>query len=178
MPWLDAALASQTAGNSAPSPLATASTSPTTSATAPPTLRPFAPQALRISPVKASAEIRRVTDLDSALTLRNTVCSVSIAAIALHAEWRWTAPAKSLPGGVEWHDVSSAQAEHLALCAWVTGGASDGSQDFLYRAVLDLRVPDDNHMSQVKRITPDEPFPETESPGRRHYKYGTPWPLN
>jgi hypothetical protein len=44
--------------------------------------------------------------------------------------------------------------------------------------MLDLRVPDDGHLAQLKRITPDEPFPETESPGRRHYKYGTPWPLS
>ena len=44
--------------------------------------------------------------------------------------------------------------------------------------MLDLRVPDDHHMSQVKRVTPDEPFPETETQGRRHYKYGTPWPLS
>lgn len=45
-------------------------------------------------------------------------------------------------------------------------------------AMLDLRQADDRHMSQVKRITPDEAFPETEMPGRRHYKYGTPWPLS
>ncbi len=44
--------------------------------------------------------------------------------------------------------------------------------------LLDLRVPDDRHMSQVRRFTPDEPFPETEIPGRRHYKYGMPWPLD
>ncbi len=44
--------------------------------------------------------------------------------------------------------------------------------------LLDLGVPDDSHMSQVKRFTPDEPFPETETPARRHYKYGTPWPLS
>ncbi len=44
--------------------------------------------------------------------------------------------------------------------------------------MLDLRQEDDHHMSQVKRVTPDEPFPETEMPGRRHYKYGTPWPLS
>ena len=44
--------------------------------------------------------------------------------------------------------------------------------------MLDLRVEDDHHMSQVKRVTPDEPFPETETAGRRHYKYGTPWPLS
>ena len=44
--------------------------------------------------------------------------------------------------------------------------------------MLDMRVPDDHHMSQIKRVTPDEPFPETEMPGRRHYRYGTPWPLS
>lgn len=44
--------------------------------------------------------------------------------------------------------------------------------------MLDLRVEDDHFMSQVKRITPEEPFPETEMPGRRHYRYGTPWPLS
>jgi len=44
--------------------------------------------------------------------------------------------------------------------------------------MLDLRLPDDGHMAQIKRITPDESFPETETPGRRHYKYGTPWPLS
>jgi len=44
--------------------------------------------------------------------------------------------------------------------------------------MLDLRVEDDSHMSQIKRVTPFEPFPETEMPGRRHYRYGTPWPLS
>ena len=44
--------------------------------------------------------------------------------------------------------------------------------------MLDLRETDDGHMAQIKRVTPDEPFPETELPGRRHYKYGTPWPLS
>ncbi len=44
--------------------------------------------------------------------------------------------------------------------------------------MLDLRIEDDHHMSQIKRITPEEPFPETETPGRRHYRYGTPWPLS
>jgi hypothetical protein len=44
--------------------------------------------------------------------------------------------------------------------------------------LLDLSIPDDNHMSQVRRVTPDEPFPETEMDNRRHYKYGTPWPLS
>lgn len=42
---------------------------------------------------------------------------------------------------------------------------------------LDLRIPDDGRMSQIRRITPEEPFPESENAGRRHYKYGSPWPL-
>ncbi len=44
--------------------------------------------------------------------------------------------------------------------------------------LLDLNTSDDRHMSQVRRITPDEAFAESEMSGRRHYKYGTPWPLS
>jgi Concanavalin A-like lectin/glucanases superfamily/Hydrazine synthase alpha subunit middle domain/WD40-like Beta Propeller Repeat len=44
--------------------------------------------------------------------------------------------------------------------------------------MLDLRVPDDGFMSQLRRITPYVPFPETESPARSQYAYGTPWPLS
>ncbi len=44
--------------------------------------------------------------------------------------------------------------------------------------LLDLRVKNDNHMSQVKRLTPYAAFPESESPGRSQYQYGSPWPIN
>lgn len=44
--------------------------------------------------------------------------------------------------------------------------------------LLDISRTDDGHMSQIKRFTPDEPFPETELGARLHYKYGTPWPLS
>ncbi|MEI6499783.1 MAG: LamG-like jellyroll fold domain-containing protein, partial [Armatimonadota bacterium] len=44
--------------------------------------------------------------------------------------------------------------------------------------LLDLRREDDGHMSQVRRLTPDEAFPETEVANRRHYRFGTPWPLS
>ena len=44
--------------------------------------------------------------------------------------------------------------------------------------MLDLRPDDDGHMSQIRRITPYEPFPESETGGRNHYKYGSPWPLS
>ncbi|MEI6645631.1 MAG: hypothetical protein WCP12_06305, partial [bacterium] len=58
-----------------------------------------------------------------------------------------------------------------------TGAPHHGS---VYGSIglLDLSPADDGHMSQVKRFTPDEPFPETELYARRHYKYGTPWPLS
>ncbi|MDO5566513.1 MAG: hypothetical protein Q4G59_07635, partial [Planctomycetia bacterium] len=44
--------------------------------------------------------------------------------------------------------------------------------------LLDLRVKNDNHMSQIKRLTPYTAFPESESPGRSQYQYGSPWPIN
>ncbi|MBI5834530.1 MAG: hypothetical protein HZB16_19705 [Armatimonadetes bacterium] len=45
---------------------------------------------------------------------------------------------------------------------------------------LDLGVPDDGAMSQLRRVTPYADFPETETPGRRFdtQKYGTAWPLS
>jgi len=43
--------------------------------------------------------------------------------------------------------------------------------------MLDLRVPDDGFMSQLKRITPYVRFPECEMSDRRQYPYGTAWPL-
>lgn len=41
---------------------------------------------------------------------------------------------------------------------------------------IDVNVPDDNAMSQLKRITPDVAFPESEKIGKQCY--GTPWPLS
>ena len=44
--------------------------------------------------------------------------------------------------------------------------------------LIDQRVEDDNAMSQVKRLTPEAPFPESEGSTRTHMRYGTPWPLS
>jgi len=41
--------------------------------------------------------------------------------------------------------------------------------------VIDPRIEDDGAMAQVKRLTPEEQFPETE---RGIGRYGTPWPLS
>lgn len=51
-------------------------------------------------------------------------------------------------------------------------------QNYGSLAMLDLNVPDDGYHSQVKRITPYEPYPESEMLARNHYKYGHPWPLS
>lgn len=44
--------------------------------------------------------------------------------------------------------------------------------------MLDLRVKNDNHASQIRRLTPYTPFPESECKGRSQYQYGSPWPLS
>jgi hypothetical protein len=41
--------------------------------------------------------------------------------------------------------------------------------------MLDQRIPDDNYMSQLSRITPEVTFPESSGGG---WVYGTPWPLS
>lgn len=70
--------------------------------------------------------------------------------------------------------IRAVPGSHLYICT----GAPHHGEVFGSLCMLDLGIPDDGHMSQVRRVTPDEPFPESESPGRRHYKYGTPWPLS
>ena len=46
--------------------------------------------------------------------------------------------------------------------------------------LIDISVPDDHKMSQVKRITPDTKFPESETGARSwdDMAYGTCWPLS
>lgn len=59
-----------------------------------------------------------------------------------------------------------------------TAGAHHGHA-FGSLVLIDHRVPDDNAMSQIERLTPDCPFPEAEGrPIDRYMQYGTPWPLS
>jgi len=60
-----------------------------------------------------------------------------------------------------------------------TAGPHHG-QAFGSLVLIDITIPDDNKMSQVKRITPDTRFPEAET-GTRNWSdmaYGTAWPLS
>ncbi|MDD4888482.1 MAG: LamG domain-containing protein [Phycisphaerae bacterium] len=57
-------------------------------------------------------------------------------------------------------------------------GAPHHGEAFGSLAMLDLRAPDDGAMSQLKRITPYVPFPESEQSNRRQYPYGTAWPIS
>jgi hypothetical protein len=60
-----------------------------------------------------------------------------------------------------------------------TAGPHHG-QAFGSFVVIDLKIPDDNKMSQSKRLTPDVRFPESEGGARRwsDMAYGTAWPLS
>jgi len=60
-----------------------------------------------------------------------------------------------------------------------TAGPHHG-QAFGSLVIIDIGVPDDGKMSQVKRITPDALFPEAEcgTRGWDNEPYGTAWPLN
>ncbi|MBF0432552.1 MAG: hypothetical protein HQK83_14805 [Fibrobacteria bacterium] len=60
-----------------------------------------------------------------------------------------------------------------------TAGPHHG-QSFGSLVILDTRIEDDNLMSQVKRLTPDAGFPESENDPRngKFWIYGTAWPLS
>jgi hypothetical protein len=93
-------------------------------------------------------------------------------------------PYLKLPGGRETDSRVGSALVEMGIRAvpdsplYICTGAPHHGEIFGSLCMLDLRGEDDRRMSQVKRITPDEPFPESETPGRRHYKYGTPWPLS
>jgi len=61
---------------------------------------------------------------------------------------------------------------------YILTAAPHHGESFGSLCALDLRVPDDGHMSQLRRITPYAPFPESESAGRIQYQYGTAWPVS
>lgn len=58
-----------------------------------------------------------------------------------------------------------------------TAGPHHG-QSFGSLVMIDPRIPDDGAMAQIKRITPDEGFPEVEVGRTAFDKYGTAWPLS
>ncbi len=59
-----------------------------------------------------------------------------------------------------------------------TAGAHHGHA-FGSLVLIDYRTVDDNGMSQLTRLTPEIPFPESEGrPIDRYMVYGTPWPLS
>ena len=86
--------------------------------------------------------------------------------------------------GREWDSRFGAALVEMSIRAipnsplYLFTAAPHHGESFGTLCMLDLRKDDDHHMGQIQRVTPDEAFPETEMPGRRHYKYGTPWPLS
>ena len=65
---------------------------------------------------------------------------------------------------------------------YVAVAAAHHGHAFGSLVLIDLRLEDDNAMSQVTRLTPEVPFPESESKPpsntRGQMVYGTPWPFS
>lgn len=61
---------------------------------------------------------------------------------------------------------------------YISTAAPHHGEAFGSLVMLDLSVPDDARMSQVRRITPYVRFPESEQAARRQYPFGTAWPLS
>ena len=61
---------------------------------------------------------------------------------------------------------------------YILTAAPHHGESFGSLCVLDLRLPDDYHMSQLRRVTPYVPFPESECPSRSQYAYGTAGPVS
>ena len=70
-------------------------------------------------------------------------------------------------------DIRAIPGSHL----YVATAAPHHGHSFGSLVWIDLRIEDDDRMSQVTRLTPEVPFPEAEGRIRSSIVYGTPWPL-
>lgn len=62
---------------------------------------------------------------------------------------------------------------------YVATAAAHHGQAYGSLILIDPRANDDNDMGPVKRLTPDQPLPETECSGHRDpLRFATPWPLD
>ena len=78
-----------------------------------------------------------------------------------------------------WMEMSIRAVPHSPL--YVATAAAHHGHAFGSLVLIDLRPEDDGAMSQLTRLTPDTPFPESECgrPAmRQSMQYGTPWPLS
>ena len=61
---------------------------------------------------------------------------------------------------------------------YVAVAAAHHGHEFGSLVLIDTRIEDDGAMSQLTRLTPETPFPESELMGPEGMVYGTPWPLS
>jgi hypothetical protein len=62
---------------------------------------------------------------------------------------------------------------------YVAVAAAHHGHEFGSLVLIDPRLEDDGAMSQLTRLTPEVPFPESEAgPIPDYMVYGTPWPLS
>jgi len=61
---------------------------------------------------------------------------------------------------------------------YVATAASHHGQAYGSLVVIEPRVPDDDAMGPLRRLTPEVPFPEAESPPTEGQVYATAWPLD
>lgn len=122
-----------------------------------------------------SAELREMDDFDRTKTLKELVDDPEFLVGKKHGDHRFghCPDAPSALPMTEMQIRAIPDSHRYLLVAAPHHGETFGSL-----CVLDLREKNDYHMNQLRRVTPYVPFPESESPGRGQYRYGTPWPLS
>jgi hypothetical protein len=92
--------------------------------------------------------------------------------------WRWEGDPVS-PDGRKLRPFAEHQIRAIPNSKkYVATADAHHGQSFGSLVLIDQSIEDDGKMSQVKRITPDALFPESEIGCRTGYMYGTAWPLS
>ena len=130
---------------------------------------------LETNPLDPSVPLREMDDYDKSKPLTELVDDMNFLIGKKHGDHRFgTCPDAPSALPMTEMQIKAIPDSHK----YIFTAAPHHGETFGSLCILDLREKNDYHMNQTRRITPYVPFPESESPGRSQYRYGSPWALN
>jgi hypothetical protein len=130
---------------------------------------------LNVNPLDPTVPIREKDDYDKSKPLTELVDDMDFLIGKKHGDHRFGA-CPDAPSALPMTEmqIKAIPDSHK----YIFTAAPHHGETFGSLCILDLREKNDYHMNQTRRMTPYVPFPESESPGRSQYRYGSPWALN
>ncbi|MDR0337846.1 MAG: hypothetical protein LBI18_12230 [Planctomycetaceae bacterium] len=126
-------------------------------------------------PLNPSTALRKMDDFDTTKPLTELVDDLEFLIGKQHGDHRFG----NCPDAPSALPMTEMQIRAIPNShRYIFTAAPHHGETFGSLCILDLREKNDYHANQFRRITPYVPFPESESPPRGQYRYGSPFPLS